>query len=424
MEAVGKLFSAELLSDVRKHFLGLEEDEFSGKRLFLDSAAGALKLKTLPVLAARESAIAGQIISKHDFGSERIKEIIKRGEDDWRIFLNAKDGILYPDFAASGILWRIVTAAVEYYPGKNVVTTNLEHPCSYYSMKKAAEKYGKEFRIAKLNRHSGRVDVESILNLIDQDTSVLSVIHGSNANGAYNDIETICKEARKIKQDIVIIVDGVQYAPHGPIDIDAWKPDAYVFGPYKVSCIRGVGIAYINNRLSKIPHALFEGLPETQWLMGSKNHANYAAWTDTMDYLSWLGGHFTDSKDRKDLTVAAMTAIKENMLALANITVNGIDGIPGLNQIPHVRTYGAGEMKERTGLILFSIDGYDTDELFDLYSQQNIHLRVRHLDPFAIVPLQGMGIDHPVIRMSMAHYTSPAEVSKFLAITAEFAQRA
>ncbi|MBF0290235.1 MAG: aminotransferase class V-fold PLP-dependent enzyme [SAR324 cluster bacterium] len=424
METAGKLFSPELLSEIRDRFIGVDGDELSGPRLAFDSAAGALKLKTLPPLVAQENSIPGQLIHDFDPVTVRVKEIIKKGEEDLRIFLNAKDGIIYPAFAAGEVLWRITMAAVEYIPGSNIVTTNLEHPSSYDSMRRAAEKFAKAFRVAPINKKSGRVDPESILRLIDKNTSVLSVIHASNTTGSYTDIAAVCREARKIKEDLVIIIDGVQYAPHAPVDVDLWKPDAYVFGPYKITGMRGWGIGYLSERLvGKLPRNYnnYDGMPETHWRLGSRNHANYAAWSNTMDHFSWLGAHFTESKDRRELTVAAMSAIKEHMLALADLTVNGVNGVPGLNKIPGVTVYGMSEIKERTGVIIFSIDKYSAADLLGRYCQKGIHLRIRYLDPWSITPLMGMGINKPVPRMSMCHYASPAEVEKFLKVTAEFA---
>jgi len=411
METAGKLFSPELLAEVRDHFVGVDADEFSGPRLAFDSAAGALKLKTLPPLLAREHSVVGQLIHDSDPGTVRVKKIIARGWEDIRIFLNAKDGVIYPEFAAAEVLWRTIMAAVEYIPGSNIVTTALEHPSSYDAMRRAAEKFGKALRVAPINRFSGRVEVESILRLIDRNTSVLSVIHASNTTGSITDVATLCGEARKIKEDLIILVDGVQYAPHAPIDVDAWKPDAYVFGPYKVSCARGWGIGYLSDRLvAALPRNFnnYDGMADSNWQLGSRSHACFAAWSDTMDYLSWLGSNFTESKDRRDLTLAAMSAIKEHMLALADLTINGVNGVPGLSQIPGVTVYGMGEMKERTAVIIFSIDKYSAVDLLGMYCERGIHLRIRHLDPWSITPLVGMDIDKPVPRVSMCHYASPA----------------
>ena len=424
MATAGKLFSPELLSEIRDHFIGVDGDQFSGPRIAFDSAAGALKLKTLPPLLAQEHSIMGQLCHDSDPGTVRIKKILEKGRADVRTFLNAKDGVLYPEFAAAECLFRITMAAVEYFPGTNVVTTDLEHPSIYDPLKRAAAKFGKEFRTAPINRFSGRVDVESILSLIDENTSVLAIIHASNTTGAITDVATLMKESRKINKEMAIIIDGVQYAPHAPIDVDAWKPDVYAFSPYKVTCARGIGLAYVSDRMvAKLPKNFnnFDNQADTNWQLGSRSHAMYAALSNMVDYLCWLGTNFTDSSDRREQLASGMAAVKENMLALADLTVNGVNGAPGLAQIPGVTVYGMGEMKERTAVIIFSIDRYSAFDLLGMYARRGIHLRVRNLDPWSITPLLGMGIDKPVLRVSMCHYASPEEVEKFVRVTEEFA---
>lgn len=423
--AAGKLFSPGLLAEVRDHFVGVDGDQFSGPRIAFDSAAGALKLKTLPPLMAQEHSVPGQLCHDFDPGTTRIKKILAQCREDLRVFLNAKGGVLYPEFSAAEVLFRIIMATVEYFPGTNVVTTALEHPSTYDPLKRAAAKFGKEFRVAPIDRFSGRVKVESILSLIDKDTSVLAVIHASNTTGSITDVATLCREARKINEDVVIIIDGVQYAPHCPIDVDGWKPDVYVFGPYKITCARGWGIGWLSDRVvNTLPKNFnnFDNQKNDNWQLGSRSHAMYAAWSDTMNYLCWLGTNFTDSTDRREQIVAGMSAVKENMLALADLTVNGSNETPGLSQIPGVTVYGMGEMMERTAVIIFSIDAYSAVDLLGMYCKEGIHLRVRHLDPWSITPLKGMGIDKPVLRVSMCHYASPEEVEKFLRVTARFAK--
>src|ERR1035437_8213814 len=102
----------------------------------------------------------------------------------------------------------------------------LDHPCTYDGTRLAAEAYGKEWRIAPLNPATGFIDPEAILNLVGRNTSVLAFIHGSNITGALMDAEGIVRQARKIKEDLCIIVDSVQYSPHAPIDVEAIGADA------------------------------------------------------------------------------------------------------------------------------------------------------------------------------------------------------
>lgn len=420
----GKLFNTELLSEIRDKFLYVDHGLNGTPRIFLDIAAGNFKLKTLPKLMELENSLPGQTICSIDSDSQRISKILEKGEEDWRIFLNAKDGVIWPELTASSMVPRLIFTVVQNIPGKNIVTTHIEHPCSGHSCQMAAEKYGKEVRLAMPHPDTGRVAPESISELVDEDTILVSFCHAANSSGVIHDAEKICKLVREKNPDVFIIIDGVQYAPIGSIDVDVLKPDAYVFAPYKVTGARGTGIAYLSERMSRLPHSTFYGLPETQWLLGSKNHANYAAWTDTMDYLCWLGSHFTDSAERRSQCVAAMNAINDHLLGLFELAYFGDAGYLGLSKIPGVNVRGAHDNTSRNCLILFDIDGWDSNDLVTEYAKRNIHVRARHFDAFSNLALTGLQLKKTVIRMSASHCTSPEEIKEFLRVTAELAASA
>jgi cysteine desulfurase / selenocysteine lyase len=82
-----------------------------------------------------------------------------------------------------------------------------------------AKRMGKELRVADSNPVTGGIDVDEIVGLVDQDTCLLSVMYASNISIAKIDIEAIVERARAIKPDLYILVDAVQHAPHGLIDL-------------------------------------------------------------------------------------------------------------------------------------------------------------------------------------------------------------
>ena len=63
--------------------------------------------------------------------------------------------------------------------GTNYVTTVLEHPSSFDAMTYNASKHGCELRVAQANPATGGVDAEAVLDLIDENTAVLSCMAAS-----------------------------------------------------------------------------------------------------------------------------------------------------------------------------------------------------------------------------------------------------
>src|SRR5699024_11384650 len=112
--------------------------------------------------------------------SEYMREIIDNGIEDIRYFLNAKQGKIFTTLTASGLMFDIVDKIANVSKGNNIVTTSLEHPSSFDACKTAAEKYNLDLRIAKTNKDKGSVDVNSLYNIIDHETSIVSIISTSN----------------------------------------------------------------------------------------------------------------------------------------------------------------------------------------------------------------------------------------------------
>jgi len=254
-----------------------------------------------------------------------------------------------------------------------------------------------------------------------RDTCFLAVIHASNVTGEIYDVKTIVKEARKIKADLCIMVDGVQYSPTDLIDVEDIGADAYVIAPYKNYGVKGCGYAHVSDRLAKLPHWKYVFKPETSWDIGGVEHQSYAAWSAVVDYLCWLGGHFTDSTDRRALIVAAMKSIKAHSTGLLSTLIYGTDKIEGFKDMKHVTVYGMGEdLTRHVCLVGFNLKGIESTRGCQLYRDKQLRLHAPGQDPFFAAMLKQLDIQS-FIRLSACHYNSPEEIELFLKATASFA---
>ena len=253
---------------------------------------------------------------------------------------------------------------------------------------------------------------------VDKDTCLLAIQHGSNQTGAINDVKTIIQEARKIKPDLYVLVDAVQYAPHGQIDVEDYGADAYAFGPYKAYCVKGIGFAHISDRLAKLPHENLLGKPDTNWALGSPAHMMYASWSATVDYLCWLGSHFTESTERRDQIIASKDAIHAHMKALFHRAMYGSERIEGLLDQEHVTVCGMPKnIENRLCIFLFRLRGIDSSTAMERYNQEHgIRLAARIKDAYSTVALEALGWPDAV-RLSGAHYNTPGEIDLFLKAT-------
>lgn len=411
------MFSPGFLDEIRQRFLYVDWDPYSGQRVYLEASGGSLRLRSVLETLAKEAAIPDELF-RFNPASDYLTKRVEKGIEDVKLFLGAKSGEIIPAHSATQTMFRAIGTITSNIPGTNIVTTELEHPAVLGATNYFAQSTGKEWRLAKLSKEISSVSLDAILEKVDKDTCLLAIQHGSNQTGAINDVKTIIQEARKIKPDLYVLVDAVQYAPHGQIDVEDYGADAYAFGPYKAYCVKGIGFAHISDRLAKLPHENLLGKPDTNWALGSPAHMMYASWSATVDYLCWLGSHFTESTERRDQIIASKDAIHAHMKALFHRAMYGSERIEGLLDQEHVTVCGMPkDIENRLCIFLFRLRGIDSSTAMERYNQEHgIRLAARIKDAYSTVALEALGWPDAV-RLSGAHYNTPGEIDLFLKAT-------
>ena len=113
-----------------------------------------------------------------------------------------------------------------------------------------------------------------------------------------------------------------------------------MISPYKVFSRHGYGVAWISDRLTKLPHnSLIDG-PADNWEMGTRDTGSYATMSDVISYFEWLGAQVSDATDRRAKFVAAGEAIHEQEKALTDAMIRGTGNLPGLAEMEKVTHSG------------------------------------------------------------------------------------
>lgn len=415
----GLLFSAELQKEIKDKFYYVDEDPDIGKRLFFDNAGGAFRLKSAVRAFSEVDSIPDCPERIHQMAI-KLQKIQEDGTNDARIIFNAKDGSILTHLTASQTMFALVQAVAENIPGKNIVTSVLEHPSAFDAVDYYAQKTGCELRVAQSNKETGGVDVESIVSLIDQDTMLLSCMFASNITGAIYDMEEIVKRARAIKPDLYIICDAVQHAPHGVIDLEKMPVDGINFAPYKFYGCRGSGIGYASPRLSALPHHKLTAKPTGEWELGSPAPSQYAIVTEIVNYVAWLGGKFNQSDDRRALFVEGMNRIKLHERALMSAMLNGVGGKPGLRNMANVRVFlDYPDLTTRDFIMAMGFTNIGYTEAVRAYEKRNVIVYDRLASSlYSKRMLDSFGMDG-AIRVSPLHCNDLQDIEAFLAITQE-----
>lgn len=149
----------------------------------------------------------------------------------------------------------------------NIVTTLGEHSAIYAALNEAKQR-GIEVRFANLNCDGG-VDGEHLLSLIDEKTSLVSVIHVNNETGTINDIFDIAKRVKLKNKYALFHSDGVQ--AYGKISFKLNQNiDLYSVGAHKIGGIKGCG-ALIKRRNIVLKPYIYGGGQQQGARSGTEN---------------------------------------------------------------------------------------------------------------------------------------------------------
>lgn len=149
----------------------------------------------------------------------------------------------------------------------NVVTTMGEH-AAVFSAAAELKQRGIEVRLAPL-RSDGGVDEDELIRLVDDKTSLVSVIHVNNETGAVNDVNAIAKKVKAKNPRALFHSDGVQAFGKIPFKLSE-NIDLYSTSSHKIGGMKGTGALFKRKKLVLKPF-IFGGGQENGMRSGTEN---------------------------------------------------------------------------------------------------------------------------------------------------------
>ena len=149
----------------------------------------------------------------------------------------------------------------------NVVTTAGEH-AAVASAAAELKNRGVEVRFAPLNG-DGSVNAEALLSLVDDKTSLVSVIHVNNETGAINDVNGLAKAVKAKSPRALFHSDGVQAYGKIPFRLSR-EIDLYAVSAHKIGALKGTGALIRKKSLPARPY-IFGGGQEGGERSGTEN---------------------------------------------------------------------------------------------------------------------------------------------------------
>ena len=407
------MLNDELMNDVRDRFALVDHCPYQGKRIFFENAGGALTLKTV-VEKSKELAAVPDNQGRDNPASQKLQNIIDQTKENAHTFFGAKEGTVFVGESGTELLFRLINTAILASPkGCDVIGSTVEHPASRSACVRWSDVAGANYISVPHNDDNGNVTADDYSKLVTDNTKVATILHTSPVTGVAMDVKAIAAAIRAVSPDCFIIVDGIQQAAHGALDIDDYDIDGYVISPYKVFSRHGYGIAWVSPRFSKLPHNQIIGGPEENWELGTRDTGAYATFNEVMNYFDWLGGHFSNSASLRERLVAGGKAVMQHEKDITDAMINGADNEKGLAAYENVTIIGGNNNPSRKGLVSFYVKDKPSLDIVSALRDKGIRVHIRKNDHYSgniLIPLN----QESCIRVSMCHYNSIKEVKKFL----------
>jgi selenocysteine lyase/cysteine desulfurase len=407
------MFDSDLLSEIRDRFYHVDHCPYQGPRIFFENAGGSLTLKSVVEVNSHLSSIPDNQ-GRDNPASHELVRIINKAREDMKIFFGVKDGVVFTGESGTELLFRLVRAAVLGSPaGGNVIGSTLEHPATASARSQWCPVAGKENISISHDKDQAMVTAQDYAAHVDENTRVATIIQTSPVTGMAVDVAAIAKAIRAKAPECLIIVDSIQHAAHGVMDMDACGVDACALSGYKVFSRHNYGVAWASPRLSTLPHERLDGTADDFWELGTRDTGAFATFSEVVNYLDWLGSRLSDDPDRRHRLEAAGHAMAAQEAHLVDVAINGIDGQSGIRDLPGAYIVGGPDNPHREGLVSYAFSHIPSADVVSGLNDRGIRTHLRKADYFSGNILDPLGMES-CIRTSFCHYNSKDEILALL----------
>lgn len=312
-------------------------------------------------------------------------------------------------------------------PGDEIVVTTLDHDANVAPWL-ALQEHGVVIRTVDVHLEDVTLNMEDMQAKISERTKLVALGYASNAVGTINDVATVIRWAHQV--GALAWIDAVQYAPHGPIDVQALDADFLVCSSYKFFGPH-LGILYgKSEHLQRFPaykvRPASNAAPD-RWETGTQNHEGLAGLIGAVDYLTLLGReqsmHYKHAFYRD--TTGASYSQRQRELKIATQAIMDYERglaaqlLAGLREIKGLRVYGITNPQEftrRVPTVACTIEGYSPRELAKYLAAQGIFAWDGNYYALGVMERLGLEGHGGALRLGMAHYNTLDEIDRVLGV--------
>ena len=359
---------------VRADFPIFEREFAGGRRLaYLDSAATSLKPRVV------SDAVAAYLTR---YSANVHRGIYQIGEEATAAYEGARATIarfINAPSAREIVMVRNATEAINlvaYAWGRRninradtIVLTELEHHSNLVPWQLLTQERDADLEFVAFDEQ-GRLNLESYEVLLRTRPKLVAFTHVSNGLGTINPARQMVEMAHAA--GALVLIDGAQAVPHGPVDVQQLGCDFYVFSGHKVLGPPGSGALWARRELLEemppfmgggemirevhLRRATFNEVPY-KFEAGTPDVAAAIGLGAALEYLTGLGMESVRAHER-DLTEYALRTLPE--------------------AVPGIRIYGPHSADERAGIITFNLTEAHPHDVATLLDREAIAIRAGH----------------------------------------------
>ena len=355
--------------------------------------------------------------------SRRSDEVLHEAHAAMADFLNASrpEEIIFGNNMTTLTLHMSRSLARNLQPGDNLLVTRLDHDANISPWMLIAEDKGCNLLWVDIDVENGTLDLDDFARALEKKPKIAAFGYASNLLGTVNPVKKLTKMAHDA--GALVYIDAVQYAPHGPIDVQDLDCDFLVcssykfFGPHagalygKYDLLNELKAYKVRPASNELPYRF-----ET----GTQNHEGIAGVLGALEYLQWLGRQFGAGQEpawkeagfsgRGLELKLGMSAMQAYETELSRELIGIIESVPGT----HI--HGITDLKrldERVPTVSFTLAGKDPEKIARALGDAGIYVWNGHNYALAIVERLGLLEAGGMIRVGPVHYNTKAELEKF-----------
>ncbi|HXD09935.1 MAG TPA: cysteine desulfurase-like protein [Anaerolineales bacterium] len=355
--------------------------------------------------------------------SRRSDEVLHEAHTAMADFLNAArpEEIIFGNNMTTLTLHMSRTLARNLQAGDNILVTRLDHDANIAPWMLAAEDKGCNLLWVDIDVEDGTLDVNDFAKALEQKPKIAAFGYASNLLGTINPVKKLTKMAKDA--GALVYIDAVQYAPHGPIDVQDIGCDFLACSSYKFFGPHAGALYGKYDLLNELkPYKVRPASNELPYKFetGTQNHEGIAGVLGALEYLEWLGKGFGAEQEaawkeagfsgRRLELKKGMSVMREYESELSRTLIRIIQSVSGT----HI--YGVTDLNrldERVPTVSFTLAGKDPEQLADAIGKHNIYVWNGHNYALAVVERLGLLDAGGMIRVGPVHYNTLDELTKF-----------